>query len=419
MTLRQNSHNISHRCPMFCIVPPHLLEKMLESKDKSIRQAALRTLMLSSQLRGVRLARSEASSSPSSGSARRTVFDARRSQFLSDAVLARSEDGPPSNDESVNRLFDGLGSTRDFLEDVLKRNSLDDNGMRLDGYVHFGRDFNNAMFDGRVMLFGDGDGETFTDFTKSLDVIAHELGHGITQFTADLVYQDQPGALNEHFSDVAGSMVKQWVNQESVDDADWLIGADVWTPGVSGDALRSMKEPGKAYVNHPIFGTDPQPAHMNQFFHGPGDNGGVHINSGIPNKAFYETAKRIGGFSWEISGQIWYEALKASTQKTEFQEFADRCFSVAEPFGSEAQRAVADGWNVVGIRITGVAAERSRIARKVKDTSLNDIMSELARISARVDALSKGKFEPLSRGKVVALSKVASAKDKNGARDAR
>jgi Zn-dependent metalloprotease len=396
MTTRQSSHNTAHRCPIFCVVPPHLLEKMVESKDKAVRQAALRTLMLSSQVRGARLARS-GMSTPSGGGARRTVFDARRSQFLSDAVLARSEEGPESTDESVNRLFNGLGSTRDFLLEVFNRNSLDDNGMRLDGYVHFGRDFNNALFDGRVMLFGDGDGETFTDFTKSLDVIAHELGHGVTQFTADLVYQDQPGALNEHMSDVIGSLVKQWVNGQTVEEADWLIGADVWTPGMSGDALRSMKEPGKAYVNHPIFGTDPQPAHMSQFDHGPGDNGGVHINSGIPNKAFYESAKRIGGFAWEVTGQIWYEALKASTQRTEFQEFADRCFDMAQEFGSDAQRAVADGWNVVGIRVTGAAPERIRGPRRGREVALGDIMNELARIAARVDALSKGKVEPFPK----------------------
>jgi Zn-dependent metalloprotease len=391
---------------------------MIESKDRSVRQAALRTMMLSSQVRGVRLARSEMAA-PSGGSARRTVFDCRRSQFLSDAVLARSEDGPASSDDSVNRLFDGLGATRDFLEQVFNRNSLDDNGMRMDGYVHFGRDFNNALFDGRVMLFGDGDGETFTDFTKSLDVIAHELGHGVTQFTADLVYEDQPGALNEHMSDVIGSLVKQWVNEQSVDQADWLIGADVWTPGLTGDALRSMKDPGKAYVNHPIFGTDPQPAHMSQFDHGPGDNGGVHINSGIPNKAFYETAKRIGGFAWEVTGQIWYETLKASTQRTEFQEFADRTFMMAEPHGSDAQRAVADGWNVVGIRITGVVPERTRGLRKGRDVSLNDIMNELARIAGRVDALSKGKVEPFPKPKVEAIRGGRVESGKNGHRYAR
>ncbi len=171
------------------------------------------------------------------------------------------------------------------------------------------------------MVFGDGDGVLFTDFTKSLDVIAHELAHGVTEFTAGLDYHNQPGALNESMSDVFGSLVKQWVAKETADQADWLIGAEVFTPEIDADALRSMKAPGKAY-NNPTLGRDPQPDHMSKYVMMPdtdeGDNGGVHINSGIPNKAFYLTAMGIGGHAWEAPGHIWYAALKASSQRTQF-----------------------------------------------------------------------------------------------------
>jgi Zn-dependent metalloprotease len=169
--------------------------------------------------------------------------------------------------------------------------------MRLDGYVHYGSLFNNAFWDGQRMVFGDGDSQIFTDFTGSLDVIGHELTHGVTEFSAGLVYENQPGALNESISDVFGSLVKQWKLGQTVDQADWLIGPEIFTPGVSGDALRSMKNPGQAY-DDPRMGKDPQPDHMSRFKVLPntraGDNGGVHINSGIPNKAFYLFATKLG-----------------------------------------------------------------------------------------------------------------------------
>jgi Zn-dependent metalloprotease len=288
-------------------------------------------------------------------------------------------------------LFDGLGVTREFLRDEFERNSLDDRGMRLDGYVHYGLNYNNAVFDGSAMLFGDGNGVQFRDFTYSLDVIAHELGHGVTQFTSNLRYRYQSGALNESFSDVFGSIVKQWSLNQEVNDADWLIGADVWTPNTPGDALRSMKSPGRAYVNHPLYGTDPQPAHMNDFVQTQSDNQGVHYNSGIPNKAFYETAVRIGGNAWELPGHIWYDALRAANQDTEFQEFADLTYTAAAPFGSDAQRAVFEGWREVGIRISGVTAATAR-RRSSKGgqnaVTLADVMKELDRINKRIDALS-------------------------------
>jgi Zn-dependent metalloprotease len=242
---------------------------------------------------------------------------------------------------------------------VFDRDSIDGNGMRLDGYVHFGNKYNNAFWDGAEMVFGDGDGVRFTDFTKSLDVIGHELTHGVTEKLAGLKYHNQSGALNESMSDVFGSLVKQWSLNQTADQADWLIGAEIYTPGADGDALRSMKAPGKAF-DSPVFGKDPQPDHMNKFVHlpdtKPGDWGGVHYNSGIPNKAFYLAATGIGGNSWEAPGHIWYESLKASNEDTEFQEFANTTYQKAgQLYGSGEQAAVLSAWRDVGIRVSGVS----------------------------------------------------------------
>ena len=161
------------------------------------------------------------------------------------------------------------------------------------------RDYDNAFWDGTQMVFGDGDGVIFLPFTRSVDVIGHELAHGVTQYTSGLNYQDQSGALNESVSDVFGVLVKQRLLGQTADQADWLVGAELLAPGVNGVALRSMAAPGTAY-DDPRLGKDPQPGHMRDYVDTTDDNGGVHINSGIPNKAFHVARddprrQRLGG----------------------------------------------------------------------------------------------------------------------------
>ncbi len=384
------------RC-LNCITPPHLLKKLLDSSDKDIRQAALSTLLTTERLRGERAVRSLLIGMATPGDGRRTIFDCRNGTVLSRAVLARSEDGEPSADPSVNRAFDGFGLTREFYAEVLGRNSIDDQGMRLDGYVHRGLRYNNAFWDGQAMVFGDGDGLVFTDFTGSIDVIAHELTHGVTEFSAGLEYHNQSGALNESLSDVFGSLVKQWSLNQAADVADWLIGADIFTPDIAADALRSMKAPGTAY-NNSTLGRDPQPDHMDRYAQLPdtdeGDFGGVHINSGIPNRAFYLTAIGIGGFAWEAPGHIWYESLKASSPTTEFQAFADTTYLKAgQLYGSGGieQSAVTDAWRQVGVRISGVTASagspRARSGSLSRSGGTRDA-DALAGLQKQIESLS-------------------------------
>ena len=390
-----------------CITPPHLLEHLLRNKDGDVRRAAMRTLLSTARLRGERTARASFAAAAAPANGRRTVFDCRQSTFLPLAVTARSEDGAPSADVSVNRAFDGLGATRDFYRDVFDRNSIDGRGMRLDGYVHYDRDYNNAFWNGRVMVFGDGDGVIFSDFTGSLDVIGHELTHGVTEFTAGLEYHNQSGALNESISDTFGSLVKQWSLKQTADEADWLIGSEVFTPDIAADALRSMKAPGTAYDND-LLGKDPQPDRMSTFVQLPdtdeGDNGGVHINSGIPNKAFYLAATYIGGYAWEGAGAIWYAALKASTADTNFQEFADTTAAkAADLFGSGGteHQAVVAAWREVEIRVGGPLA-RGRVkpapspaptwgdgAVAALNTRLDDLSKQVAALTKDVGTLKK------------------------------
>jgi Zn-dependent metalloprotease len=224
--------------------------------------------------------------------------------------------------------------------------------MKLDSTVHYGEDYNNAFWNGTQMVYGDGDGEIFQRFTKSIDVIGHELSHGVTQYEAALEYEGQAGALNESFSDVFGSLVKQYTLKQKADKADWLIGSGLFTKNVNGTALRSMKKPGTAY-NDITIGKDPQPAHMKNYVNTSSDNGGVHINSGIPNKAFYLTAIDLGGYAWEKAGRIWYVALtERLRERSNFLSVANITVEVAgDIYGknSNEQKAVAKAWKAVGL----------------------------------------------------------------------
>jgi Zn-dependent metalloprotease len=195
----------------------------------------------------------------------------------------------------------------------------------------------------------------FNRFTLSLTVIGHELTHGVTEYTAKLSYNGQSGALNESVSDVFGSLVEQRALGQSTDKASWLIGAGLFTPKVKGAAIRSMKDPGTAY-DDPALGKDPQPAHMRDYVKTSSDNGGVHINSGIPNRAFYLVASALGGNAWERAGQIWYDTLTGGSISgaADFAGFAAQTVTVAGTrygAGSAELKAVRAGWDGVGVTL--------------------------------------------------------------------
>jgi len=320
--------------------------------DTKQREWANHTLAISERLRDHRDATSLVLSSlPRAEEKQRLVYDAKNGTNLP-GRLVRSEGDPPTKDSAVDEAYDGAGLTYDLYKNAYERNSIDNNGLRLDSTVHYSRNYDNAFWNGSQMVYGDGDGKIFNRFTKSVDVIGHELTHGVTQFTAKLIYQDQPGALNEHISDVFGSLVKQYSLKQTADTADWLIGEGLFTFKINGKALRSMKAPGTAY-DDPLIGKDPQPANMRDYKKMRYDNGGVHINSGIPNHAFYLIATEIGGFAWEKAGKIWYDTLtNRLDSKADFQEAANLTFEAAGAlFGRESkeQEAVYTGWDGVGI----------------------------------------------------------------------
>jgi Zn-dependent metalloprotease len=284
----------------------------------------------------------------------RSIYDASGSETLP-GKLVRKEGDPESGDVAAEEAYDGLGHTHKLFADIFGRNSIDGAGLPLDATVHFGKLYDNAFWDGRQMVFGDGDSQVFERFTRSLSVIGHELTHGVTQFSAGLAYRNQAGAINESMSDVFGALVEQYVKKQSVTKAGWLIGEGLFTPQVQGSALRSMKAPGTAYDDD-VLGKDPQPDSMDFYVRTSADNGGVHINSGIPNRAFYLTAESLGGNAWEAPGQIWYETLTGGSlpATATFSVFARATAAAAvELFGSGSTEhdAVRKAWETVKVKL--------------------------------------------------------------------
>jgi len=345
-------------------LPPYILRKLAKDATGKAAEKALRTMAIDATFRSLRATspppRSLRGPSVSAGpdaKVNRTIYTAKNTQNLP-GDLIRSEGGPAvANDVAANEAYDGLGATFDFYHQVYERNSIDDEGLPLIATVHFGEDYDNAFWNGQQMVFGDGDGQLFQRFTISVDVIGHELTHGVTADESKLNYQGQSGALNESMSDVFGIMIKQYVNKQTADKSDWLIGEGLLAKGVKGVALRSMKEPGTAF-DDPQLGKDPQPGNMKDYVQTMEDNGGVHINSGIPNKAFYLVATKIGGNAWEKAGAIWYATQRdANIRPTvTFAQFASLTLANAQRLygakGTEAA-AVREAWAEVGLKLGG------------------------------------------------------------------
>ncbi len=246
-----------------------------------------------------------------------------------------------------------LDETYDFFRKVYGRKSFDGKSKAVNMYYTYGEDYCNAFFDGLDLYFGKGDNYYFLDFSLDITVVAHECGHEITQYESNLIYEYQSGAINEHASDVYATMVDQYIQGQTVSMSDWLIGRHLWNqnkfPGCF--ALRSMKAPGTAYSN-PKIGQDDQPAHMDKFYKGHDDEGGVHINSGILNKAFHDFSISLGEHAlvWDIPGKIWYYTLADQRMIKEdetFTEFAQATLQKAKQlYGKKESITVSKGYTI-------------------------------------------------------------------------
>lgn len=269
------------------------------------------------------------------------IYDAKNKERLPGTMAL--EFGKLTDDQTVNEAYTNSKATFVFYNVILGRNSIKNMGEEIVATVHYGKRYMNAFWDGEQMVFGDGGGP-FLPLTRDLDVTAHEQTHG--RIGTLLEYQDQAGALNESLADVYASVVEQYDEKQTVNEALWLIGDKIMVR--KGQALRSLKAPGTAY-DDPYLGKDDQPYRMGDYVVTKSDNGGVHTNSGIPNHAFYLFATKIGGNSWEQAIQVWERALedRALKPNSTFKQFAKITIRVCgELYGKEKfeQRMLREAW---------------------------------------------------------------------------
>ncbi|WOX16047.1 M4 family metallopeptidase [Streptomyces sp. N50] len=284
------------------------------------------------------------------------VFDAEGgTSFEHDRLrVARYSGQPPTGDAAVDEAYDGLTAAATFASEVLGRDSIDGSGGPLVAVVHHDVGYNNAYWTGQYIVLGDGDEEIFGRFTQCPEVVASEVWPGIPEISV-ISFSGESGALSVSIRDVFASLTKQYARGQAVDEADWVLGAGLLMPSVNGVGLRSLKAPGTAYDDE-VLGKDPQPDHMRDYLHTERDNGGVHINGGIPSRAFFLVAAALGGKAWERAGLIWWDAL-TSGEVGETPLFADWARLTAEAAvarysgNSEEHRAVLSAWDAVGVPI--------------------------------------------------------------------
>jgi len=236
----------------------------------------------------------------------KTIYDAENRMSVPGKVV-RVDGQKQTSDEVVNNAYDFAAHTLSFYKEILNRKSIDNKGFHIHSTVHFGRAYPNAYWDQRGIVFGDGDGEIFRNFVL-LDVVGHEISHGLTSHTANLKYYGESGSCNEHYSDVFGMSIKQKILGETNKTSSWIVGENIFNPKINGKGIRSFSAPGSAY-DDPKIGKDKQPAHYKDKYTGPEDQNGVHWNSGILNKIFYEYCVNTGKNSFDGPAQIWYDVL--------------------------------------------------------------------------------------------------------------
>ncbi|MFN2578085.1 MAG: M4 family metallopeptidase [Pyrinomonadaceae bacterium] len=337
------------------IVPRDILEKLAADPDLSppLRSAAAVTAKISSQIRKVRnQAAALTSLTTAMGAVPAelapaplvTVYDCKHGQSLPGSPL--SSPGGSSNPTAA-RTFKETTSVAEFYKKIFNRNSIDNAGMTLMSSIHYGSNYNNAMWNGSQMIYGDGDNQIFIDFTRGNDVIGHELTHGLTQHTLELVYSGDAGGLNESISDCFGSMFRQWQANQDAHQADWLIGHGIMGPIAAARGFTCLRDMGDPAAAHCLAA---QPTKYSQIT--PGMD--PHYSSGPPNLAFCLACKKVGGPSWKKVGQVWYRVMTTlgpspNLKMKAFAKETRKLAGIMFPAVPTVAAGVDYGWKQVGL----------------------------------------------------------------------
>jgi bacillolysin len=256
--------------------------------------------------------------------------------------------------------------TDDYYLETFGRNSLDNAGMTMVSSAHYSNNYNNAFWNGEQMTYGDGDVVNFREFSGALDVVGHELTHGVTEFTSNLIYENESGALNESFSDIMGSSIEFYAASKGLDPTttpDWLIAEDISLYADVFPGFRNMSDPQE----------DADPDHYSERLTGTADNGGVHSNSGIPNHAYYllvnggrnagcdnvgsnghqHTADCdvvVEGVGLAVAQRVFYVGFTSLPENSTMAYARTVTEMVAKAlYGPKVARSVAAAWQAVGV----------------------------------------------------------------------
>ncbi|MBM7117310.1 M4 family metallopeptidase [Archangium primigenium] len=280
----------------------------------------------------------------------RAVYTANNRTSLP-GTLKRSEGGAVTGDAHIDENYDHLGTTYNCYKENFGRDSYNNAGAQLKSTVHYDSNYTNAFWNGSQMVYGDSNGTDAGQLGKSLDVTVHELTHAVTSSESNLTYSNESGALNEGMSDIFAAYCESWTKGWSVDAPIWMIGDDIWTPNIPGDALRYMGNPtqdGSSKDYYP------------ERYTGSSDNGGVHWNSGIANLAFKllstggkhprgKTTTDVTGIGVQKAGAIFYRAnAEYMTPSTTFAQAKAYTVTAATDLGHDTA-AVTAAWEAVGV----------------------------------------------------------------------
>jgi Zn-dependent metalloprotease len=341
-------------CTCF-IIPRDVLTRLSQDTElgAELRKNLLDTAQISHEMRALRtqaglltsVALAHADALPVVAAAPAvTVYDCHHTYTLPGTPVPNPGG---STDPTAKRTFGETTNVAKFYKDVFGRNSIDNHGMTMMSSIHYGVKYNNAMWNGSQMIYGDGDGQIFIDFTTGDDVIGHELTHGVTQHSLQLAYANEAGGLNESMSDCFGSMFRQWEHKQDVKHADWLIGHDIMGPVSKGKGLTCLRDMAHPDAKHCLA---PQPTKYSQIT--PGMD--PHYSSGPPNLAFYTACMDYGGHSWDPIGKVWYHVLTHSgaIPNMTMHDFAARARQAAHTLYAGTPKvfaAVDKGWKHIGL----------------------------------------------------------------------
>jgi bacillolysin len=301
-----------------------------------------------------------------SGDGRRATYDAGNAQqqsALPGTLFTDSDDiWNAARHPAAVDAHSYADVTDDYYLATFGRNSLDNNGMQIVSSVHFKRRYNNAFWNGSQVTYGDGDGTGFLAFSGALDVVAHELTHGVTDFTSGLIYQNESGALNESFSDIIGNTVEQVAGTRDPGEPDWLVAEDISLAADTAPGFRNMGDPQE----------DADPDHYSERYTGTEDDGGVHTNSAISNHAYYllvnggrnagcdttgsdghqhtqDCDVMVNALGLDTAADIFYNGFTSLQENATIANARFATVAAAALYGATAEASTNAAWQAVGV----------------------------------------------------------------------